>query len=76
MVDVPISWARPCLNFETDGHGLSAKGFHRGRTVTAGLHLKAPAMMIGITILAVLTLVATSEVWKSSRNLERKIENL
>jgi hypothetical protein len=40
------------------------------------MHLEAPAMMIGIVILAVLTLAAISEVRKSSRNLETKIENL
>jgi len=33
-------------------------------------------MMIGLTMLAVLTLIAVREVRKSSRDLETKIENL
>jgi hypothetical protein len=61
---MPIAWAWPCSNFETHGHHLSAKSRHRVPTITPG-NIGISAMMIGLTILAVLTFIAIGEIRKT-----------
>jgi hypothetical protein len=59
---MPIAWARPCSNFETHGQHLSAKSPLRIPTIEPGVMRSSSAMMIGLTILAVLTFIAIGEI--------------
>jgi hypothetical protein len=56
-----ISWARLCRKFDADENFLSAQAFRLGRTIGIGLHERI-AMIIGLTTLAVLTLIAIGEI--------------
>jgi hypothetical protein len=60
---MPIAWACPCSNFETLGHHLSAKS--RLGVLTIERDIGTSAMMIGLTILAVLTFIAIGEIRKA-----------
>jgi hypothetical protein len=62
---MPIAWAWPCSNFETLEHQLSAKIVCRVPTIRPIEFLWSSAMMIGLTILAVLTLIAIGEIRKT-----------
>ena len=61
---MPIAWAWSCSNFETLGHHLSAKSRRGVPTMKSG-NTGTSAMMIGLTILAVLTFIAIGEIRKS-----------
>jgi len=56
----------PCSNFKTDGHCLGSERARRGVTITAST--RSIAMLIGLTILAVLTFIAIGEVRKTQGN--------
>jgi len=61
---MPIAWASPCSNFETHGYHLSAKNRRHVPTIKPG-DTGISTMMIGLTILAVLTFIAIGEIRKT-----------
>jgi hypothetical protein len=67
---MPIGWATPCSNFKTDGHFLSAERARGGLTIAAST--RSIAMLLGLTILAVLTFIAIGEVRKTGKQLQNE----
>jgi len=63
---MPSAWAGSCSNFETPEHRLGAKSVRRVPTIRPRRNHEVNAMMIGLTILAVLTFIAIAEIRRAA----------